>query len=113
MATPNTVSDKIPASASASNGAGAQTSTSLLDTAPVASTGDWLDLAGFLCAGVCGVGTLIMLAGFFFASEDNIWPLLVGGGLVSLSGLGWGILGLTMIVSIVKRWLTVPRKARR
>ena len=117
MATPNATGDDIRAGASASNGAAPETSTSLQDSSPRASAetpiGEWLDLASFFCAGVCGIGTLIMLSSLLFASDDSIWPLLVGGGLVSLAGLGWGTLGLAMIVSITKRWLNGPGKARK
>ena len=98
MATPNVTGDNIRANASAGNGAPA---------------GEWLDLASFFCAGICGVGTLIMLGSLLFASNDSVWPLLVGGGMVSLAGLGWGTLGIAMIVSIIKRWLSGPGKARK
>ena len=115
MATPNTTGDNIRASASPGNGAAPETSTSLQNTAPGASANasEWLDLASLFCAGLCGIGTLIMLGSLLLASDDSIWPLLVGGGLVSLAGLGWGTLGLAMIVSIIKRWLSDSGKARK
>ena len=116
MATPNATGDNIRASAPAGNTAAPETSLSLHNTAPGASAeaaGEWLDLASFFCAGVCGIGTLILLSSLLFASDDSIWPLLVGGGMVSLAGLGWGTLGIAMIVSIIKRWLSGPGKARK
>ena len=68
---------------------------------------EWMDVASFIFTGVAAVGLLVVVFGVFLTPNDV--ALLVGASIITLAAAGWLVSAVTLIVGIIKQWLTLMR----
>ena len=70
---------------------------------------EWMGIASFVLAGVAVIGLLVVIFGLFLTPSELI--ILIGACIVTLDGIGWVIVATTMLISIIRRWLSDLGKA--
>ena len=66
------------------------------------SASNWMGAASVLCAGIAGLGLLLVVFGVLLTPSDLL--ILIGAGTVVLAAAGWVIVAVLMTGSIIKRW---------
>ena len=100
MATPNAQNEEIGIDGAPSVKPAAKASPSV---------DDWMGIASFVLAGIAATGLLVVIFGVLLTPNDL--AILIGAGIVILSGIGWAILTSIMLVSTIKRWFNDSGKA--
>ena len=108
MASPGTQSDDLIASASLQDDIG-QTKPMTESSPQDASSGSWMNLASMSCAGISGIGLLVVLFGVYLTPSDLL--IVIGAGIMGMAAMGWVIVALVMIGAIVRGWFTFSRKS--
>ena len=108
MSTPNNApNDEIQTNESLP-GEGARSETAGLSRVGATSlpsnptTDSWMGTASFIFAGISGVGFLLVLFGAYLTPNDLL--ILIGAGIMTMAAVGWVIVAVMMIGSIIRRW---------